>query len=288
VRHRRTLLILVAFFLLAPSLCTSQQNDKLLCNRIFSFAFEHKLIEKPIGETIVAVGKQFLGKPYEANTLDKPDTERLVVDLHSFDCVTFVENVLALSRCIKSNRLSFDAYTQELQKIRYREGSLNGYASRLHYFSEWIQDNGKKGILHDLTKDLGGVPLGKQIDFMSRHRNLYPKLKNDSSFFRITSIESTLSQDSLFFIPKSNVRSTESSIRSGDLIAVTTTQEGLDVSHTGIAIRLQDGSLHLLHAPDAGDSVRISSERLSAYLKRHSQHTGIMVVRATEPDSSSR
>ena len=262
-----------------------QSRDQVICNRVFSYAFEHKLIEKPIGEVIGEMGRQFLGAPYEQNTLEQSGAEQLVVNLHGFDCVTFVENILAISRCIKKNRLSFDAFRQELQTLRYRNGRINSYAGRLHYFSDWIDDNQKKGILKDVTREFGGTPYHKTFDFMTSHRDLYRQLANDSAFNQMKALEDTLSHRTLYFIPKSAIRDSQSAIRTGDLIAITTKQEGLDVAHTGIALRMEDRSLHYLHASTMGDVVRISQETLSAYVQKHPSFTGIVVARAAEPEN---
>ena len=217
------------------------------------------------------------------NSLDRADSEALVANLHSVDCVTLIENVLALARCIKSNHLSFDFYSKELQRIRYRSGTIRGYTSRLHYFTDWIRDNEQKGILKDMTKGAGGIPYPKRIDFMSTHRDAYPKLRNDSDYASICAIESQLAHDTLFYLPKSALGAHLSSIKSGDIIAITTKESGLDVSHTGIAIRLDDGSLHLLHAPNVGERVKISEESLVSYIQKHRQDTGILILRVREP-----
>ncbi|MBI1805786.1 MAG: DUF1460 domain-containing protein [Ignavibacteria bacterium] len=273
-----------AFFLFSLLLFHSfaQPQDRLITNRIFADAFEHKLIDKPTGEVIVHVGKEFIGAPYNAGTLDKSDSEELACNLHGFDCVTFVENVLALSRCIKNNTLSYDAYQRELQVIRYRGGTIIGYGSRLHYFTDWIYDNEQKGIVNDITKELGGIPYRKTINFMSTHQHLYPRLSDDSSLIKIKQIEEKFRNRQLSYIPKSQIQGLQSSIKSGDIIAITTTQVGLDIAHTGIAIRLDDGTLHYLHAPDIGDSVRITNETLSKYLQKHPVQSGIMVIRASK------
>lgn len=278
-------LLLIAFILCSSDSFT-QTPDRTIANRIFADAFEHRLIDTPIGEVIAHVGKQFLGTPYEEGTLDKPDPEQLVCNIHSFDCVTYVENVLALSRCIKKNTLSYDAYRHELQALRYRGGRIDGYASRLHYFTDWIYDNQQKGIVKDVTKELGGTPYRKTMNFMSTHRQFYPKLSNDSSFIRIKEVERDMAHRRLFYIPKSAIPSSapgQSRIKAGDIIAITTTREGLDISHTGIAITMEDGTLHYLHAPDVGDSVRITTEPLWKYLQRHPAHSGIMVIKPIEP-----
>lgn len=269
-------------FILATSAIAQPDSNTVACNLVYARAFESKLIERPIGDVIAIVGKEFLGKPYEANTLDRSDTERVVVNLQTFDCVTFVENVLALSRTIKNNTLNFDAYTRELESIRYRGGIANGYASRLHYFSDWIYENQKKGLVKDVTRGAGGKAYKKRINFMSTHRSSYKQLASDSLFAVIRQGESMLSTRKLLSAPKEKLRNWQSKIQNGDIIAITTNIDGLDVSHTGIAIRMEDGLLHYMHAPDVGDSVRVSNEPLWQYLQKNSTQTGIMVVRATE------
>ena len=274
-------IISLFFFFAYPG--SAQPDDRKLCNHIFEYAFEHRLIEKPMGDVIVAIGKQFLGKPYEANTLDRNKEESLVTDLHSFDCVTYVENVLALSRCIKLGKLSFDEYRHQLQTIRYRNGILSGYESRLHYFTDWIRDNERKGTVRDVSKDLGGQPYGKTLNFITTHRSKYPKLSEASTFRAIQSAEVNLENDTMLFIPKSEIGELKHKIVNGDIIALTTTVKGLDVSHTGIGVRTEDGTIHLLHAPDVGRNVEIAAKTLEKHLQGNGSSTGIIVVRALEP-----
>jgi hypothetical protein len=261
---------------------SAQPSDKEICNKIFSFAFEHKLYQKPIGDVIVAVGERFMGTPYEAHTLDRSGTERLVVNLHSVDCVTFVENVLALARCIKGNRLSYQAFEDELRMIRYRVGIVNGYASRLHYFADWIADNERKNIVTNVTGKLGGVVPGKTINFMTSHRDAYPKMVDDSTFAFIKGVEDSLSQHKILYLPKKHLHEVESKIANGDIIAITTSVNGLDVSHTGIAVRSKDGNLHLLHAPDVKGTVTLTKETLRQHLENTTSQTGIIVTRPLE------
>lgn len=275
--------VIIPMLVLQPRVSPAQSEDRLICNRLFSYAFEHALINKPVGELVTTIGKQFLGKPYEAHTLDDPGEEHLIANLHSFDCVTFIENVTALSRCIKQNRLSFGAYRRELQRLRYRGGSIDGYTSRLHYFTEWIADNEKKGTIKDVTRDLGGMAYRKTIGFMTSHRASYPKLSADSVYAHMQRIEDSLSARPLYYIPRARIARSQSRIRSGDLIAITTEVPGLDVSHTGIAVRLEDGSLHYMHAPNVHGAVQLSRETLEAHVKRFPSYTGIIVVRLLEP-----
>lgn len=127
------------------------QAQNLTCSLLNRKAVDAKLKEIPtllqpdFGATMVAVGKTFLKTPYVAKTLEIGDTETLVVNLQGLDCTTFVENVLAFSLMGRNKKDNFDDFTKNLETVRYKDGKLNGYASRLHYFTEWIANNEAKG-----------------------------------------------------------------------------------------------------------------------------------------------
>ena len=147
---------------------------------------------------MLKIGKFFIGTPYLAGTLETKGTEHLVVNLRKFDCVTFVENVVAITWFLRSRERSFESFQRLLQKIRYRRGRLQGYSSRLHYFSEWIHDNQKKGILKDVTRKIGGRPFRKTINFMTTHPDLYLSLGEMVNLRRMKSVERTISTRPFF------------------------------------------------------------------------------------------
>jgi hypothetical protein len=275
-----SLLIAILFFTPRQTLPEIRSADRIAANRLFACAYEEKLPDRPMGTVISSTAKWFIGKPYQAGTLDTSETEQLVANLQNFDCVTFVENVLALARCIKSGKLSFEQYRNELGFIRYRGGILSGYTSRLHYFTGWIDDNVAKKTITDVTKDAGGAPYQKRINFMTAHRDRYTHLAADSIFRQMKQIEESLSVRHRFVLTE---EISGNAIQDGDIIAIAADRPGLDVSHTGIAVTLDDGTIHLLHAPDAGQNIRITAETLSEYLRKHASRTGAIVLRPLEP-----
>jgi hypothetical protein len=156
----------------------------------------------------------------------------------------------------------------------------------LHYFSDWIFDNGKKRVVQNVTAAVGGpsvVAKSLQVDFMTSHRPSYRQLANDAFFDSIRRQEQLISARTFVYIPKAAVLSISQNIRHGDILAMTTTMPGMDVSHTGIAYRTGDGAVHLLHAPVPGTKVRITDLPLSDYLAGNSKQTGIIVARPLEP-----
>ncbi len=118
-----------------------QPKDKEILDEVLTIFSNEK--DTPTEILVVKVGTFFLGTPYVAHTLEM-QPEQLVVNLREMDCTTFAENCLAISRTIKSGNPGFEQFTKELRNIRYRDGVINGYPSRLHYFSDWIYNNAKK------------------------------------------------------------------------------------------------------------------------------------------------
>jgi len=261
------------------------ENDVEVCESKFQFAVNSDLSSKSINEIIVEIGKSFLGTEYAAHTLEQDGDEQLVINLTGFDCTTFLENVLAFARCIRQNKTTFEDYKNELTFIRYRQGIIDGYPSRLHYFTDWIYDNEKKKIIEDITEDLGGEELTLDLSFMSDNPKYYKQLDENPDFIsEIKKQEAEINYCREYnFIPKSKVADIESKIQSGDIVAFTSTIKGLDVNHVGIAVRMEDNRIHILHAPDTGSKVQITESSLSEYVMSIKKHSGIIVMRVLEP-----
>lgn len=204
------------------------------------------------------------------HTLEVAGPERLVVNLRQFDCVTYLENVLAMARLLDSGSApTFDDFLLELRRIRYRNGRIAGYASRLHYFSEWIWNNEELGLLRDVTAEIGGVATDEPIDFMSSNATSYRQLASADELERIRTIERRLSARPRYYVPQSRIAEVAPLIRDGDIIAATSSIDGLDIAHTGMALWI-DGRLHLMHAPLVGRDVQISDVPLAErILRRH-------------------
>jgi hypothetical protein len=255
--------------------------------------------DRPMGDLVVAVGLSFVGTPYEPGTLELPGPERLAVNLRTLDCVTFVENALVLAHLVRtaSDALVDDrdalarAYRERLALLRYREGVPEGYASRLHYFSEWLARNDQRGVLQVVTPSLPGAREdARPLTFMSDHPDAYRQVAEDPAVLEsIRTLELGLTAPR-WYIPQDQVEQAaaggndpgDAGIRNGDIIAAKSILEGLDVAHTGIAV-WQGGELHLLHAPLVGDSVEVSPRPLGERLRGIRAQDGILVARPVEP-----
>lgn len=235
---------------------------------------------KDSGERILEIGKEFLGTPYVAHTLEGK-TEMLTVNLDELDCTTFVETVMALSYTAGERRTSWRDYVYNLERIRYRNGKLDGYASRLHYISDWIIDNSYRGNFVEVTNRL---PLHsymvKNIDFMSAHRSSYPALADSVTFEKIKNTEVGYRNHRYPYIKSRDLysKSVKESLRDGDVVALTCNLKDLDVSHMGIIVK-KDGEPYLMHASSSNGKVEITKVPLCEFMKRNRNLTGIRVIR---------
>ncbi len=255
--------------------------DEVLCKKKFKLLVDEGTKSMSMGDAVVEVGKSFLDTDYVAGTLDKSMSEGLVVNLTGLDCVTFVENCLTFARCVKLGKTSFDDYKAELKKIRYRDGILDGYSSRLHYFCDWITDNENKGIVKNITADIGGVEYNKKIDFMSTHTKSYKQLSNSSELDGVKAAEEAINSRYYYYIPTNKISASYDLMQSGDIIATTTSIGGLDVTHTGYVYK-EGGGTYFMHASSKSKKVIISPEELQDYVAGDSKKTGIMVARPLE------
>src|ERR1035441_108157 len=176
------LFVSILFLSHASIFCqTYSERDVEICKSKFKLSESRNLKSKPIGNVIVSIGESFIGTDYKASTLEKEGGEELVVNLNGLDCTTFLENVLVFARLIKKDSTTFNNFLTDLTYIRYRHGIIKSYASRLHYFSDWIFDNIKKNVVEDITKDLGGEAVKFQLSYMSGHPAQYIHLKENPS-----------------------------------------------------------------------------------------------------------
>ena len=211
----------------------------------------------------VFFARKLLGLPYVAHTLEVNRRERLVVNLRQLDCTTYVENVVALT---------------------YRGGSVPHYVKRLHYFTDWIEDNTAKGLCREVQAPVPPFTAVQDINvyYMSTYPEKYKMLKDNPEYVpQIAETEKALNKKSFRYVPKSAVKNTtllRSTIKDGDILALTTTLKGLDIQHVGFAVWHDDG-LHLLNASSLRRKVVEEPLTLYSYLQRQRTMTGVRVVR---------
>lgn len=244
--------------------------------------------DTPFGRRAVRVGELAAGTPYEAGTLEAylraggspTGNEPLTLSLTRFDCVTLVESCLAVARVASEDGVpTWKRFGREIERMRYRRGERGGYPSRLHYFSEWITDGERRGLVRDLGAELGAVDDARPLCFMTTHRGSYPALTNHTVFREIEARERRLDTRPRRLIPTSRIGEVAERIETGDVLAFATAIPGLDVTHAAFAHRGSDGILRVLHAPLSGGVVAITRTTLPEYVAAIRHSTGILVAR---------
>lgn len=250
------------------------------CNKKTKPDISLEIDEPPKEIDIYTIASSYLGKPYVAGTLDiNGNKESLIINTDSVDCVTFVEYVLASAISGREPDLADSIYADALMNMRYKNGKINGYMSRIHYFSQWIYENKIKGIIEEVTDSFDNKTVIKEINFMSSNTQYYPILIDNPQYIDI------LKEDELLinniekkYIPKSEIKRQYEKFKEGDIIAITAATKGLDISHVGF-IHLIDSIPHLLHASSKQMKVVVTVEDLASYLEDKRSQTGIRVMR---------
>jgi cell wall-associated NlpC family hydrolase len=264
----------------APASATDPETEAAF-RQILQDARAQDVAARPYGEIVQWVGEQLVGRPYVAGLLDAPPEETLVVDLTRFDCVLYVENVLAIARAVALNQDTFEDYARGVEALRYRDGAMDGYCSRLHYFSDWIADNERRGAVQNVTAAVGGERFDKTVSFMSENREAYPKLVSDETFACVVAAEGELADLELFYVPQDRIADAYGLLQPGDVIATATSIGGLDVTHTGFVHKTEAGT-GFMHASLSSDRVKVSDD-LGDYVQGIPNQVGVVVARPVDP-----
>ena len=226
--------------------------------------------------------KQMLGVPYVAGTLDGNEEEQLVVHVDQLDCTTFVETVLALCIADKRDARSFDGFKKALTDVRYRDGVLDGYASRLHYFSDWIRNNEQMGFVKECTSETScAQPQELWLNFMTTHVDSYQPMKKNPALVEVMAAQEKNWQGTIVsYIPKEklNLPPEELKIKDGDILAMVTNIKGLDIVHVGFAF-WKDNHLHLLHASSSAKKVIEDPKTQYESSGKTKAHIGLRAIR---------
>ena len=239
-------------------------------------------------EGILDVAQRYLGIPYVAGTLETEGTERLVINEDSLDCTTFVEYSVARWLSMKNDSLTMEQWTELL---RYRNGVVNGYLSRLHYFTDWVAENTHRGVWYEVAPEDESLIWQTDtltLSFMSEHPQSYPYLKEHAwAVDSMRNIEQRYAHHPIHYIGKEHLDLPREQlpITDGDILALVTTIEGLDVTHLGFAV-WKGETLHLMHASMTHGKVVIDERPLYDYLKTRRSCPGIRVVRVRSQELS--
>lgn len=273
------LLLCLCTDLRAASKIVYTKNDSIRIECIAAEAFK----QPKDTNLVLFIARKFLGIPYVAQTLEKGDSEQLIINTTQLDCTTLVENVMAMYLCVKNNKLRFRDFCDNIRRIRYEGGKVS-YPTRLHYFTSWIESNTSKGFVKEVSSPTPPFSASQivKVNYMSLNSSKYPRLSGNKAMIKqIAKTEQTVSGKKYKYIPKrllSNSSLLKKAVADGDILAIVTNKKGLDISHVGYAVWHRDG-LHLLNASSIHHKVVDEPMTLYQYMQKHPSQLGIRVIR---------
>jgi cell wall-associated NlpC family hydrolase len=201
------------------------------------------------------ISEKLIGEPYRVNPMigSAGSAEIFTAAMEGFDCVTYIETVLALAQSNDAPR-----FADTLRRIRYADGRID-WRRRNHYMSEWIRNNIRTGSVRR-------VPGLKASVEKQRTLNIVPGLPARRARFSC--------------VPKASLLRQAKRLQTGDLIFFASTRPHLDVFHCGIVVNNGNG-LRLRHASRSRGGV--VEQELAEFLKQN-RMAGVMVVRPVEAD----
>lgn len=254
--------------------------------RIVNKAGEQNWARLPIGQLIGKIAMELKGTPYVGFTLEvSHDKEYCVVNLAGLDCVTFFEDSLCMARMIKKGKKTPEDLISEVEYTRYRGGKMGDFTTRLHYTTDWFVDNQKKGVVRILAPELPGAqPFTQKVGIMSEHPEYYRQLKAHPELIpAIRAAEEAINARSLMYLPMDKIKDAEPLIHTGDIVGVATTEEGIDIAHTGLCIKDKEGIVHFMDASSSRRNMKVTFETdIATCLNWSSKLTGVMLARPIE------
>lgn len=285
-----TCLITMLSLTFAPCTTAAQPlafKGEAVLERITTKANAGNWSKLPIGEVMGKVAQELVGTAYVASTLELSTTSEICsANLEALDCVTFFESTLDLARMIKRGKSKSSDLLAEIKRTRYRDGRPGDYSSRLHYTTDWFVDNQKKGVVKILSDLPGSEDFTQKVGFMSEHPQSYPQLAANATLTnKIKQFEVAINKRHLKFVPMAKMAAIEPLLKTGDIVGVCTNIDGLDIVHTGIVLRTEDGIAHFMDASSKKINMKVTIEPgpISQSIKWSKNNIGAMFARPLEP-----
>jgi len=182
-----------------------------------------------LGKRIDRISELFLSRTYIEGSLgggaELP--EQLRISLSAFDCVTFMESVLALALA-----RTVDEFIDAIRRIRYKDGEID-WRHRNHYMVDWASNNEESGFIKNITD--GPFAVEKTCTL-----SLIAGLPAKTTTFLYFPTQSSGKVAGLF--------------ETGDLIFFVSMKNTLDVFHTGLLVK-RERVLLMRHATRTAGAV---------------------------------
>lgn len=230
-------------------------------------------VEPKLGQRIVAAAEELIGIPWAAPS-DNDSIGTMVINLHGFDRIGFVNTALALAKASLHHVPVERQYELAYENYSRRKGEDDGFASQLFYGADWIVDNIYRGNVKEMTEYVGGGGFkAKTLDYMTRHQDEFPAMKNPAVRDKISMIEMGYRSHRIPHLKKQSIGSKEIKelLQDGDIIILLSNEIDYDIYDIGF-VKMKEGEPYLIHISHENGKVVENPYPLSRLFKLESQH----------------
>lgn len=256
-------------------------EDTIKVNELLRKAAEHG---GTLGERCVFIAKELSDTPW-APPADNDEKGTIVINLHGLDRLGFVNTVMALAHASTQKLPRVKEFERFYEQLSRRKGQDDGFPSQLFYGAEWIVDNIYRGNLKEMTEYIGGGGFKvKTFDYMTRHRDEFPALKDQAIFDAVRMNEMGYRSHRLPHLKKQSIgnKTIHEQMLDGDIIQMLSSDIDYDMYDLGF-VELKNGEPYLIHISHDKGVVTEDEYPLSRLFKLEGQHFyGYRWLRPTE------
>ncbi len=225
------------------------------------------------GERIAFVANRLAGTPW-AQASDNDEKGTILINLHGFDRLGFVNTVLALAEASMQKIPRVKEYERFYEEYSRRNGQDDGFPSQLYYGAEWTVDNIYRGNLKEMTEYIGGGGYKtKTLDYITRHKDEFPAMKDALVADKVRMNEMGYRQHRIPHLKKQSIgnKSIHELMETGDIIMMLSGEIDRDIYDIGF-VEMKDGVPYLIHISRDSSEVVVDPYPVSRLFKLENQH----------------
>lgn len=229
--------------------------------------------DEGFGRRVVLAAHELEGIPF-AEAPDNDSIGTIVIDLHGFDRIGFANTVLALAEASRQKVPRVQEYERQYEAYSRRKGEDSGFASQLIYGADWVVDNVYRGHLKEMTEYLGGGGFKtKTLDYLTRHRDKYPAMKNPETYDKVRMMEMGYRSHRIPHMKKqsSSNKPLHELMQDGDVVIMLSNEIDFDIYDIGF-VEMKDGEPYLIHISHENGKVVADPYPMSRLFKLEGQH----------------
>lgn len=237
-----------------------------------------------IGERIVFAAQKLEGTPW-SQAHDNDEKGTLALNLHGLDRMEFVNLVMAVADASMKSNPTIKDFENSLESVSRKKGVDDGFASQMLYGADWIVDNVYRGHVKEMTEYLtGGGFKTKTLDYVSRHKDEYPALKDSTVLEKVKMTEMGYRSHRIPHLKKQSAgnKPLHELMEDGDIIIMLSQEIDKDVYDIGF-IQLKNGEPYLIHISHENGKLTTDPYPLARLFKLEGQYFyGYRWLRPTE------